>query len=404
MINNNGFFGEFGGAFVPEPLRVALKEVEDNFFKYIEDPEFLKEFHYYLKQYVGRENPLYFAEKLSDKAGGAKIYFKREDLNHTGAHKINNAIGQVLLAKRMGKKRIIAETGAGQHGVATATVCALFGLDCTIYMGEVDTVRQQLNVFRMELLGAKVVAVKSGTATLKDAVDAALEDFVNNADNTFYLLGSAVGPHPYPIMVREFQSIIGIESRRQILEAEGRLPDYVVACVGGGSNAIGLFHPFVNDTEVKIVGIEPAGKGLNTPDHAASLTKGTPGIIHGFKCYTLQDETGEPLPVYSMAAGLDYPGVGPEHSHYKDSGRVEYVSITDREALDAFFNLSRTEGIIPALESAHAIAYAVKLASKLPKNNIIIVNLSGRGDKDVAQVKEMLEEDKDLACTVAMNK
>ena len=288
-------------------------------------------------------------------------------------------------------KRIIAETGAGQHGVATATVCALFGMDCTIYMGEVDTKRQALNVFRMELLGAKVVPVTSGTATLKDAVDAALNDFVENADTTFYLLGSAVGPHPYPTMVREFQSIIGIEARRQILEAEGRLPDYVIASVGGGSNSIGLFHPFVQDKEVKIVGVEPAGKGLDTDMHAASLTKGSVGIIHGFKCYVLQDEKGEPLPVHSIAAGLDYPGVGPEHSYYKQTGRAEYVGITDKEALDAFFALSQTEGIIPAIESAHAVAYAMKLAKELSPEDILIVCLSGRGDKDVAQVKEMME-------------
>jgi len=290
----------------------------------------------------------------------------------------------------MGKKRIIAETGAGQHGVATATVCALFGIDCTIYMGEVDTKRQELNVFRMELLGAKVVPVSTGTKTLKDAVDAALLDFVENADTTFYLLGSAVGPHPYPSMVREFQSIIGIEARRQILQAENRLPDYVVACVGGGSNAIGLFHPFVDDKDVKIVGIEPGGKGLHTQDHAASISKGSVGVIHGFKCYTLQDEQGEPLPVHSIAAGLDYPGVGPEHSHYYASGRADYASVTDQEALDAFFYLSKTEGIIPALESSHAVAYAMKLAKNLPKDKIIIVNLSGRGDKDVKQVKDML--------------
>ena len=390
MKNNNGYFGEFGGCFVPEELQKVLKEVEDNFFKYIVDPEFLKELEYYQKQYIGRENPLYFAEGLTRNIGGAKIYLKREDLNHTGAHKINNTVGQVLLAKRMGKKRIIAETGAGQHGVATATVCALFGIDCTIYMGEVDTKRQELNVFRMELLGAKVVPVSTGTKTLKDAVDAALLDFVENADTTFYLLGSAVGPHPYPSMVREFQSIIGIEARRQILQAENRLPDYVVACVGGGSNAIGLFHPFVDDKDVKIVGIEPGGKGLHTQDHAASISKGSVGVIHGFKCYTLQDEQGEPLPVHSIAAGLDYPGVGPEHSHYYASGRADYASVTDQEALDAFFYLSKTEGIIPALESSHAVAYAMKLAKNLPKDKIIIVNLSGRGDKDVKQVKDML--------------
>jgi tryptophan synthase beta chain len=392
MEQNNGYFGEFGGAYVPAELEKVLKEVKDNFYKYINDEDFLKELAYYQKQYIGRENPLYFAERLTEKAQGAQIYFKREDLNHTGAHKINNAIGQALIAKRMGKKRIIAETGAGQHGVATATVCALFGMECIIYMGAVDVQRQELNVFRMNLLGAKVVPVTSGTATLKDAVDVALEDFVKNADNTFYLLGSAVGPDPYPTMVREFQSIIGIEARRQMLEATGKLPDYLVACVGGGSNAIGLFHPFFNDKEVNIIGVEPAGKGLDTPDHAASISKGSVGIIHGFKCYNLQDENGEPLPVYSSAAGLDYPGVGPEHSYYNAIGRAKYVSITDKEALDAFVELSRVEGIIPALESAHAVAYAIKLAKSLPKDKTIIVNLSGRGDKDVEQIKEMLEK------------
>ena len=312
MEKTNGYFGQFGGAYVPPQLERVLAEVKENFYNCINDESFLQELAYYQKQYIGRENPLYFAERLTEEIGGAKIYFKREDLNHTGAHKINNAIGQALIARRMGKKRVIAETGAGQHGVATATVCALFGMDCTIYMGEVDIKRQELNVFRMELLGAKVVSVNSGTATLKDAVDAALNDFVENADDTFYLLGSAVGPDPYPTMVREFQSIIGIEARRQVLEAEGRLPDYLIACVGGGSNAIGLFHPFFNDKEVKIIGVEPAGKGLNTNEHAASISMGTIGIIHGFKCYNIQDENGEPLPVYSSAAGLDYPGVGPE--------------------------------------------------------------------------------------------
>ncbi|MHC1681802.1 MAG: tryptophan synthase subunit beta [Clostridiaceae bacterium] len=392
MENNNGFFGEYGGCYVPEQLKKVLGEVEESFYKYIEDEDFLKEYHYYMKNYVGRENPLYFAERLTKTLGGAKIYLKREDLNHTGAHKINNAIGQVLLAKKMGKKRIIAETGAGQHGVATATVCALFDMDCTIYMGEVDTKRQQLNVFRMELLGAKVVPVTSGTATLKDAVDAALEDFVENADNTFYLLGSAVGPHPYPTMVREFQSIIGKEARKQILEIEGRLPDHIIACVGGGSNAIGLFAPFIDDKEVHIIGVEPAGKGLDTPDHAASLSLGTPSVIHGFKCYSLSDENGEPLPVHSIAAGLDYPGVGPEHCYLKDINRADYVSVTDNEALEAFLTLSKIEGIIPAIESSHAIAHTIKLAKTLAKDEIIIVSLSGRGDKDVAQVKEMLEK------------
>jgi len=391
MERSNGYFGQFGGAFVPPPLEKVLKEVEENFYECMEDESFLKELAYYQKQYIGRENPLYYAKMLSEKIGGAKIYLKREDLNHTGAHKINNAIGQALLAKRMGKKRVIAETGAGQHGVATATVCALFGMKCTIYMGEVDIKRQELNVFRMKLLGAEVISVTTGTKTLKDAVDAALDDFVVNAENTFYLLGSAVGPHPYPTMVKEFQSIIGIEARRQILEAEGRLPDYLVACVGGGSNAIGLFSPFFNDKDVKMVGVEPAGKGLDTPDNAASITKGTVGVIHGFKCYNIQDEKGMPLPVYSAAAGLDYPGVGPEHCYYHDIGRGEYVCATDKEALDAFVELSRVEGIIPALESAHAVAYGMKLAAQLSKDKIIIINLSGRGDKDVEQIKEMLD-------------
>ncbi|MBN2287080.1 MAG: tryptophan synthase subunit beta [Tissierellales bacterium] len=385
------FFGQFGGTYVPEALQSVLEEVAESFYQNIEDPDFIKELMYYHKQYTGRPNPLYYAEKLTKKIGGAKIYLKREDLNHTGAHKINNTLGQVLLAKRMGKKRIIAETGAGQHGVATATVCAMFGMQCIIYMGEVDTHRQELNVFRMRLLGAEVIPVTSGTRTLKDAVDAALTDFIQNADNTYYLLGSAVGPHPYPVMVRQFQSIIGIEAKEQILEQEGRLPDYIVACVGGGSNAIGLFHPFYDDQSVKMVGVEPAGRGLDTPDHAASLTLGSPGIIHGFKCYTLQDKNGEPLPVHSIAAGLDYPGVGPEHSHYKDSGRCSYTSVTDIEALNAFLELSEVEGIIPALESSHAIAHVIKMAKELDKDNLIIVNLSGRGDKDVAQVKEMLQ-------------
>ena len=389
--NNTGYFGQFGGCFVPEQLVAPLKEVEECFFKYINDPEFKKELGYYFTNYVGRQSPLYFADRLTKELGGAKVYLKREDLNHTGAHKINNALGQILLAKKMGKKRIIAETGAGQHGVATATVCALFGLECSIYMGEIDIKRQELNVFRMNLLGAKVVSVSSGTKTLKDAVDAALMDYAENYNDTFYLLGSAVVPHPYPTMVREFQSIIGEEARRQILAAENRLPDYLVAAVGGGSNAIGLFHPFYDDKTVKIIGVEPGGKGLDTPDHAASISKGSVGVIHGFKCYTLQDEQGEPLPVHSVAAGLDYPGVGPEHSFYHESGRGEYVSVNDDEALDAFFMLSKLEGIIPAIESSHAIAHAIKLAKSLPQDKIIIVNLSGRGDKDVGQVIDMLK-------------
>ncbi len=389
-VTQDGVFGEgemtFGGSFVPDVLQNALNRVAEAFEKYKDDPEFIREYHYYMKDYVGRENPLYFAKNLSEKLGGAKIYLKREDLNHTGAHKINNTIGQILLAKRMGAKRIIAETGAGQHGVATATVAALFNMPCTIYMGEVDMQRQALNVFRMELLGSKVVAAKSGNRTLKEAVDEALMDFATNHEDTFYLLGSAVGPHPYPLMVRHFQSIIGREAKAQILEKEGRLPDYVVACVGGGSNAIGLFYPFVDDLSVKIVGVEPGGKGIITGFHAAPLTAGKPDVIHGFKCYVM-DEAEK---CHSIAAGLDYPGVGPEHSYYKSIGRAEYLSVEDQEALDAFVTLSKTEGIIPALESSHAIAYAMKLAPTLPKDQIIIVNLSGRGDKDVAQVSEML--------------
>lgn len=385
MKKENGFFGEFGGAYVPEELNSILEELEKEFYSAMKDEKFLKELDYYLKEYAGRENPLYFAERLTEEIGGAKIYLKREDLNHTGAHKINNTIGQGLLAKRMGKKRVIAETGAGQHGVATATVCALLDLDCTVYMGEEDTKRQELNVFRMEMLGATVVSVKEGDRTLKEAVDKALDDYVENKDNTFYLLGSAVGPHPFPMIVRTFQSIIGKEARKQILEKEGRLPDYLVACVGGGSNAIGLFSPFYGDREVKMIGVEPAGKGLDTTEHAASICKGKVGLIHGFKCYLLDHST------HSIAAGLDYPGVGPEHSYYKEIKRAEYKSVTDKEALDAFFKLSKTEGIIPALESAHAVAYAVKLAKILDKDKIIIVNLSGRGDKDVAQIKDMIK-------------
>jgi tryptophan synthase beta chain len=385
MKRENGLFGEFGGAYVPEELKVVLEELEKEFYNAMEDEEFLKELDYYLKEYVGRENPLYFAERLTEEMGGAKIYLKREDLNHTGAHKINNGIGQGLLAKRMGKKRVIAETGAGQHGVATATVCALLGLDCTIYMGAEDTKRQELNVFRMEMLGAKVVAVEEGNKTLKEAVDRALNDYVENKDNTFYLLGSAVGPHPFPMIVRTFQSVIGREARKQILEKEGRLPDYVVACVGGGSNAIGLFSPFYDDKEVKMIGVEPAGKGIDTKEHAASICRGNMGLIHGFKCYLLDHNT------HSIAAGLDYPGVGPEHSYYNNIKRAEYKSVTDKEALDAFFKLSKTEGIIPALESSHAIAYGMKLSKTLEKDNMIIVNLSGRGDKDVAQVRDMIK-------------
>ena len=385
MERTNGYFGEFGGAYVDEPLKSVLVDLEEKFYSCMEDESFLEGLNYYYRDYVGRESPLYLAKNLTEYAGGGKIYLKREDLNHTGAHKINNALGQILMAKKLNKKRIIAETGAGQHGVATATVCSLFGLDCTVYMGIKDIKRQEQNVFRMKVLGAKVVAVKEGNGTLKDAVDVALKDFVENYKDTYYLLGSAVGPHPYPLIVREFQSVIGKEARKQILLKENRLPDYIVACVGGGSNAIGLFHPFVNDKDVKIVGVEPAGRGINSGNHAASISRGKVGIIHGFKCYTLDDKTN----IHSIAAGLDYPGVGPEHSYYKDIGRAEYVSITDEEALSAFYKLSKLEGIIPALESSHAIAYGIKLAKTISKDKIVIVNLSGRGDKDINQIMEM---------------
>ncbi len=392
LPDNNGFFGEFGGRFLPSQLEKIMKELRDAFEEAKNDSSFKEEFKAYLKDYVGRPSLLYYADKLTQKVGGAKIYLKREDLNHTGSHKINNVIGQALLAKRLGKKRIIAETGAGQHGVATATACALFDMECIIYMGEEDVRRQQLNAFRMELLGAKVVSVTDGTRTLKDAVDAALNDLVENYEDTFYMLGSAVGPDPYPDMVKYFQSVIGEEIKEQAMALEGRLPDYLVACVGGGSNAIGMFSPFYEDTAVHMVGVEPAGRGLDTPDHAASISKGSAGIIHGFKCYLLQDENGDPLPVYSIAAGLDYPGVGPEHSFYHDSKRAEYVSVTDKQAVDAFMLLSKTEGIIPAIESSHAVAYGCHLASTLPKDKIVVINLSGRGDKDVQEISHILKE------------
>ena len=378
-----GKFGEFGGSYVPEGLQIVLNELADAFNKYKDDPEFQADFKYYLQEYVGRENPLTYAENLTEHAGGAKIYLKREDLNHTGAHKINNAIGQILLAKRMGATRIIAETGAGQHGVATATACAMFKIPCTIYMGTEDIRRQALNVFRMELLGAEVVPVTAGQGRLKEAVDAALNELVENYKTTFYLLGSAVGPHPFPSMVRHFQSIISEEARRQILDKEGKLPKAVVACVGGGSNAIGAFAHFVEDSEVRLIGVEPS--------EAASISKGVPAVLHGFKCLTLLDEAGDPSETNSIAAGLDYPGVGPEHSHFSATGRAEYVQATGQEALEAFQILSKIEGIIPALESAHAVFYAIKLAKELKKDDIIIVNLSGRGDKDVDQVFQMLK-------------
>lgn len=379
-----GYFGEFGGSFVPEDLQKAMDYLEEQFIKYKDDPEFEEEFKFYLKEYVGRENPLTFAANLTEQVGGAKIYLKREDLNHTGAHKINNVMGQILLAKRMGAKRVIAETGAGQHGVATATVCAMFGMECIIYMGKLDTERQALNVFRMELLGAKVVPVEAGQGRLKDAVDAALGDLVENYENTFYLLGSAVGPHPFPTMVKHFQSVISEESKRQILEKEGKLPTAVIACAGGGSNAIGAFAHYIKELDVRLIGVEPS--------EAPTLSEGVPAIIHGFRCLTLLDENGQPKPTYSIAAGLDYPGVGPEHSHLKVSGRAEYVTATGQDALEAFQLLSKTEGIIPALESSHAVAHAVKLAKELSKDDILIVNLSGRGDKDVEQVFKMLND------------
>lgn len=386
----NGFFGAHGGRFLPPDLVPVMDELTRAFERYRDDPEFLREFDYYQRHFTGRPSPLYFCANLSRRLGGAKIYLKREDLNHLGAHKVNNTVGQILLARRMGKKKIIAETGAGQHGVATAATAALMGMQCTIHMGAEDIERQKLNVFRMEMMGARVVPAMSGQRTLKEAVDEALAAWVQDADNTYYLLGSAVGPHPYPMMVRHFQSVIGREAREQILELEGRLPHTVIACVGGGSNAIGLFSAFLDDADVAIQGVEPSGRGLTPGDHAATLTLGTPGVLHGFSSYMLQDEHGEPAPVYSISAGLDYPSVGPEHSHLKDIGRASYVTASDADAVDAFFTLSRTEGIIPALESAHALAQAMRLAPTLPADAVLLVNLSGRGDKDVAQIERML--------------
>ena len=384
--DQHGRFGKFGGRYVPETLMNALIELEQAYEQYKNDPDFIAEVRYLQKQYSGRPTPLYYAERLTEKLGGAKIYLKREDLNHTGAHKINNTIGQAVLAKRMGKKKVIAETGAGQHGVASATVAALLGFECKVFMGEEDTKRQALNVFRMKLLGSEVVPVTSGTRTLKDACNETLRYWVSNVEDTYYILGSVTGPHPYPMMVRDFQRVIGDESREQILEAEGRLPDAVVACVGGGSNAMGIFYPFVQDTDVKLIGVEAAGRGVHTEEHAATMTKGTPGVFQGSMSYLLQDEYGQVLPAHSISAGLDYPGIGPEHAYLKDIERATYVPITDEEALDALQLLSRTEGIIPALESAHAIAETVKLAPTMAKDQIIIVNLSGRGDKDVEAI------------------
>jgi len=385
-----GHFGEFGGRYVPETLIPALDELTAEYEKAKKDPAFAEELAYYLSEYVGRPTPLYFAEKATRVLGGAKIYIKREDLAHTGSHKINNTMGQILLAKRMGKPRVIAETGAGQHGVATATVCALFGFDCDVYMGEEDVRRQALNVFRMQLLGARVITVLSGTRTLKDALNEALRDWVTNVRDTHYILGTVAGPHPYPVMVRDFQSIIGREARTQILQKEGHLPDYILACVGGGSNAMGIFYPFADDSQVKLIGVEAAGRGIETGEHSATLVAGSKGILHGTASYLLQDANGQVMPTHSISAGLDYPGVGPEHSYFKDLGRAEYVAVTDAEALEAFQWLAKTEGLIPALESAHAIAYALKLVPTLSKDKVVIINLSGRGDKDVEQVSHIL--------------
>ena len=391
MVENKGYFGQFGGSFVPELIQVLLDELEGTFEKYKNDPEFLAEYHHYLADYAGRETPLYFAESLTDYLGGAKIYLKREDLNHLGSHKLNNVLGQILLAKRMGKTRVIAETGAGQHGVATAATAAKFGMKCDVYMGAEDVERQRLNVFRMEMMGATVHAVEIGTKTLKDAVDAAFAAWMTDLD-AFYVLGSAVGPHPYPTIVHEFQKVISQESRRQILDKEGRLPDYIIACVGGGSNAIGAFSEYVADKEVNLVGVEAAGHGLNTDKHVATMTKGSIGVVDGMKTYAVFSEDGQVAPVYSISAGLDYPGVGPEHAFFKDSGRVEYVAATDDEAVDALLLLTQKEGILPAIESSHAIAEAVKRAPRLSKDKIIIINVSGRGDKDVAAIADYLEK------------
>lgn len=387
--DEKGKYGVYGGKFVPETLIGALKELEDEYKKALKDPQFQEELDVYLKQYVGRETPLYYADSLTKHVGGAKIYLKREDLNHTGAHKINNTVGQGLLAKRMGKKRIIAETGAGQHGVATATICANLGMECIIFMGKEDVRRQELNVFRMELLGAKVVSVDQGRGTLKDAVNETLRYWVANVDDTHYILGSVLGPHPFPQIVRDFQSVIGSETKSQITAFEGRLPDTVVACIGGGSNAMGMFYPFIEDESVELVGVEAAGKGLDSL-YAASIAKGRVGILHGAKMHLLQDDNGQIEEAYSVSAGLDYPGIGPEHSHLHDIGRVNYVSCSDTDALDAFKLLSQKEGIIPALESSHAVSEAVKIAKEKSPDEIVVVCLSGRGDKDVSEVKRIL--------------
>jgi tryptophan synthase beta chain len=393
LPDRSGHFGEFGGKFVIETLMPALQELEKLYNEARNDPEFQKQLKFYLEHYVGRPSPLYFAQNLTRKLGGAKIYLKREDLNHTGAHKINNTIGSALLTQRMGKKRVIAETGAGQHGVATATAAALFDLECDVFMGEEDIRRQELNVFRMKLLGARVIPVSSGTRTLKDATSEAIRNWITTVEDTHYIIGSVVGPHPFPMIVRDFQRIIGDEAKEQIQEVEGRLPDALVACVGGGSNSMGLFYPFVEDKEIKMIGVEAAGHGIETGKHGASLGHGAVGILHGMKSYLLFNADGQITEAHSISAGLDYPGVGAEHSHFKDSKRAEYASITDKEALEGFKLLSRTEGIIPALESSHAIAHVAKMAPKMKKDEIIVICLSGRGDKDVSQVADFLKEE-----------
>lgn len=389
MMNRKAYYGEFGGQYVAESLMNTLKEVDEAFERAIHDKRFLEQYHYYLNQYVGRETPLYFAERISAKYG-TKIYLKREDLNHTGAHKINNVIGQILLAKRMGKKKVIAETGAGQHGVATATGAALFDMECTVYMGREDMERQALNVMRMEMLGAKVVPVVSGSNTLKDATNEAIRTWAKTAEDTFYVIGSAVGPHPYPKMVKEFQAVISREARKQHIKKEGRLPDVVIACVGGGSNSIGMFADFIIDKDVKLIGVEAAGKGIETGEHASAMALGSPGVLHGMRSYLLQDEDGNVQLAHSISAGLDYPGVGPEHAFLRDSGRAEYVSVTDKEAMDALMELTKMEGIIPAIESAHAMAYAFKKAEEMTPEQSMIVCLSGRGDKDVNTISDYL--------------
>jgi tryptophan synthase beta chain len=390
LPDRRGHFGVFGGRYVAETLMPALIELEQAYRRIARDPSFRRELRAYLQEYAGRETPLYFAARLTERLGGAKVYLKREDLCHTGSHKINNALGQALLARRMGKQRLIAETGAGQHGVATATVAALLGFPCEVFMGSEDVARQSLNVFRMKLLGTQVRSVSAGSATLKDAINEALRDWVTNVETTYYLVGSTMSAHPYPMIVRDFQSVIGKEARRQILRREGRLPDYLVACVGGGSNAMGLFYPFLDDAEVRLVGVEGGGKGIHTGEHAASISAGSIGILHGKKTYILQDEMGQVRPAHSISAGLDYPGVGPEHAYLHFTGRAQYVAVTDDEALEAFQLLSQTEGIIPALESAHAIAYVAKLAPTLDRDQVIVVNLSGRGDKDMNTVAQAL--------------